>query len=274
MRKILIAIFLSLLSFPAWAVNYCNDSNTAAGWELDDTSWQDCTINGNSGTTVGVLDVVAAKYDNGVRFTGDNNTYINFGSGATIDNVFDGGGTFALWAAIDDPGTAGTICSGGTIASKGPANGWELCVNIDGSLTFGYKFEFGYNIWTTTTTPFSAFDFTAKHIMVYYNSDSADNDPIIGVDCSAQSITQTATNSGTRNTDAGWSLTFSVENDLLEIGEIFGIFDDAILYNGDLTADCATLAANGIDGSHGSGGSSDIATGKIINGAILNDIVF
>lgn len=273
MKKIFLFILL-IAPLNAWAVNYCTDPNTAGAWKLDETSgnYTDCTSNGNAGVITGTINQSATlKFGNAASFTNVNNTQIDFGSAAVLDNLFDGGGTFAAWVSADGAGTAGIFCSDGTIFSKGNGDGVSLCLNSTGSVEFTSKWAGGTVTWTSTTNPFSAFDGTAHHILVYYNSDSISNNPTVEVDCSTLTMTQGATAPfGSRNTDAAIDLLFGLDGLGTSTGELNGKIDEAIYYNGDLTGSCSALSTNGIDGTHGSGGSGTVSTGILINGAVLN----
>lgn len=274
MKKIILTILLLFISINSWAVNYCNDSNTAGAWKFDESSgnFSDCTSNANTGIVTDVGSTTGV-FGNAANFTNVNNANVNAGSNAVIDNIFDGGGTFSAEVALRSAGTSGIICTGGTIAAKGDNDGWTLCVNATGAVVFSYKWEFGRVNWTSTTTPFSAFDYSAKFVMVYYNSSSTSNVPNVYVGCSALTMTTGDTPLGTRNTDAALNLTFGLEGTSVDQGELDGSIDEALLYNGDLISNCASIRDNGIDGTHGSGGSGSSTTGKLINGAILNGFI-
>lgn len=269
MRALILAVLLSLAASSAWAVNYCTDVNTSGAWKFDESTgdFADCTANNNSGVISGTIDYSGVvKFDGAAVFTASSNSMINFGSGTTIDNLFDGGGTFAAWVELDGAGTGGVLCSGGNIVSKGNADGWSLCVNTDGSLSFTDKWAGGTVVWTTTTAPFSAFDGTAKHVMVYYNSDSDSNDPVIKVGCSTLTVTESAAPFGARNTDAAINMLAGLDGEGTSGGELNGRLDEMIMYNGDLQSVCSAMSEAGVDGSHGGGGSGSTTGGKLIFG--------
>lgn len=275
MKKILLTLILLFLSNQAWAVNYCTDGSSVGAWKFDEASgdFSDCTSNASTGIVTDVGST-SAVYGNGANFTNFNNANINAGSNTAIDDIFDGGGTFSAHVELRSAGSSGVICTGGTIAAKGDNDGWTLCVNATGAVVFSYKWEFGRVDWTSTTTPFSAFDLSDKFVMVYYNSSSTSNVPDVYVGCSALTMTTGGSPLGTRNTDAGFNLTFGIEGTSVNQGELDGIIDDALFYKGDLRSNCASVRDNGIDGTHGAGGSGSSTVGKLINGAILNGFSF
>lgn len=272
--KKLIFIFLMLLAPNAWAVNYCLEPLTAGGWKLDETSgnYTDCTANGNTGTVSGTINQSdTLKFGSAAGFTSVNNTSIDFGSGATLDNVFDSGGTLALWLGLDGAGTAANRCTGAQIASKdGASDGWGLCVMATGAVRFSYKFAGGFVDWTSSETPFSTFDGTATHVMVYFNNSSDTNDPTVKIGCSNLTMTESAAPFSTRNTDAALNLLVGLTG--VSDGELNGTIDELIFYNGDLGSVCSAISTDGIDGTQGSGGSQSITSGNLINGAVINGI--
>ena len=273
MIKILfLTIIIIFNALPAMAVNYCSDSNTAGAWLLDETSgsYVDCTPNLNTGVISGTIDQTATlKYGNAASFTTVNNSTINFGSNAVIDNVFDAGGTFAAWIGLSSAGTASNRCTGSELFSKDGANdGFGLCVNTTGAIVFSYKWAGGWVDWTSNTNPFSAFSGAAQHVLVYYNSDSISNVPTVLIGCSALTMVQGGTAPATpRNTDAALSLRIGLDG--VDTGEVNGKFDEVIYYNGDLTGSCSALSTEGIDGTHGavSSGTSLLMNGVNFDGA-------
>lgn len=268
----LLTFFLLLIASPAWAVNYCTDVNSAGGWKLDETSgdYADCTSNGNTGVISGTINQSETlKFGNAAGFTAVNNTEISFGSATVLDNLWDGGGTFAAWVGLNGAGTSSSFCTGGTIFAKADADGSILCINADGSVKFDHKWAGGHAHWTSTTTPFSAFDGAPHHVLLYYNSDSVGNDPDIYIDCVALTMTEGATPDTARNTDASFNLYLGITGNFGD-GELDGSIDDVLYYNGDLRSSCSALSTNGIDGTQGAGGSGSLTTGYILNGVLIN----
>ncbi len=272
MLRLIFLVFL--LACPnAWAVNYCSDVNTSGAWKFEETSgsYADCTANANTGVISGTINQSATgKFNYGAGFTAVNNTKIDFGSATTLDNVFDGGGTFAIWAGFTTAGTASVRCTGSQIAGKDGSNdGWGLCINSDGGIKFSYKWAGGWVDWTSSTTPVP-FNDVKHHILVYYNSDSSSNDPTVYFDCAALTMVEGGTAPfSSRNTDAAQNMLLGL--DASDTGETNGIFDEVILYNGDLTGACTVLSTNGIDGTQGAAAGG---IGKIFNGVTLNAITF
>lgn len=264
MKKILSLLLTFMLAFHpiAGAVNYCGDANTAGAWKLDEASGTlaDCTSHANTGTVTGAISYSASlKWDGALDDNNVNNANVSFGSGATIDDVFDAGGTLMFWASLDSAGTAGNVCTGGTFLSKSGDDGWEYCIDSDRTARFSDKWAGGFSIWQTNAALIAAFDGAAHFYMVYYNADSTGNVPEVQVDCGGSvGVTQTANAPfGTRNSDAALSMFMFIENDGgggSGVGEMDGKMDDVLFYNGDLRSQCSTIMAAGIDGTHSGGG--------------------
>ena len=166
----------------------------------------DSTGNGNNGTSAGGMtsgDSVSAQIGNGVDFDGGDDL-INHGSDATLDNIFDGGGSVsALVKAVSD-GEG----NNGRIIDKGSAAGWILYVgNESGSnykILFLHDFTGGVAYWRTDSVDGDIGAF--NHIAVDYDNSDTANDPIIYVDGVAVAITELAAPSGTRESDAAFDL--------------------------------------------------------------------
>ena len=118
------------------------ENGYAAVWHFGGSSLStsDSTSNGNNGTAYGA-GTVAGKIGGAASFTGSSASYINFGSGSSLNATT--GGMVSAWVYPNSPGGYGGIFLKGTTAGNGdygmrynPGGNWVAAVN-DGSWTVG-----------------------------------------------------------------------------------------------------------------------------------------
>jgi len=213
------------------------DANLVSYWPLegDYLDWKGSNHGTNNGaTSIKVIDGPMGKrnfdLDNTLGFDG-NDDKVTVTDAASIQNIFDGGGSVCGWVY---PFTSGSG-SGGRIVDKRVASGtgWMLLTESGADLiAFFHEFSTGNGRWASTSSiALNQWSFIA----VTYDADSTANNPIIYVNGVSVSISETATPSGTRDSDVGQDM---------EIGNVTGgtaAFDgnmaDVRIYDDALTAD-------------------------------------
>ncbi len=126
---------------------------------------------------------------------------INCGSAASIDNIFDGGGSIEVWInpASDGEGDLARIFSKGV---------WYFHIELEAAGKVKIDFVQGFSTtaggWRSTSTEISIN--TYSHVVLTYNSGAVANDPIIYVNGVSVALTEYATPVGTRTTDAAADL--------------------------------------------------------------------
>ena len=143
-------------------------------------AWEELLLNGTS-------DVIAVADD------------------ASIQNVFDGGGSVAAWLYVRSDG-GGPMTGQGTIIAKGVlTNGWVFRVELEGGgevyLTFGRAFDGNDGEWRTTIREVTLH--TPVSVVITYDSSGTGNNPIIYVDGVSVGLTKASQATGTRASDAG-----------------------------------------------------------------------
>ena len=102
------------------------------------------------------------------------NDHVDCGSGTTLDNIFDGGGSISFWAYRDDLEKIGVII--GKSADSGYQYDWNISSATHGVLIFKAKFNKRDGDWQLR------YPFTTKmwhHFVIVYDSSSDTNNPTI-----------------------------------------------------------------------------------------------
>jgi hypothetical protein len=169
--------------------------------------------------------------------------YVDCGSPAALDNIWDGGGTVGGWIYVRSDGEGNV----GRVLDKNLATvGWLLNVKTEsaGFVEIDFKVYFdgaADGNWDTTTAivPIN----TWVHIVVTYNADAVGNDPIFYLDGSTTAIAEVTTPIGTRDTDATNNLILG--NNSSGSATFDGLLDDLFIVNRILTAAEVREAYNG-----------------------------
>lgn len=206
-------------------------------WRMEGDS-TDASGNGNNGTDTSVT-YVAGRKGQAVDIDGSSTSKVNVGSGSTIDNIWDGGGSFACWFNIDNNGIStfetDRICE--KEHTTGSPVGWQIYqmdkLGANFSLEFSCFFGTTNGVWRIDGRPFTTD--TWYHYAVTYNSDSTTNDPTIYVGGVSQAITETTTPSGTRVDDNTAEL--ALGNRVTGSRQMDGQLDEIRLYSDILTND-------------------------------------
>ncbi len=159
-------------------ITFRPDANTVLWFPGQDDAFsstiRDRSGNGNDGTLTG--GVTWVQNDKGLRlldFDGVDGK-VDCGSDASIDNIFDGGGTFICWVIVDSDGEggAGRLFEKGTVFAY-TANG----VGGKVKLIFSQQWAGDNGAWRTTSTEVT--NGTPTLIAITYDSGAAANNPII-----------------------------------------------------------------------------------------------
>ncbi len=167
----------------------------------------DSTNKNNDGTPQnGVTQNATGQVDGADQFDNDDDL-ISVGASATLEDVFDGGGTLTAWMRPDGWGEGNF----GRIADKSsaslPGNGWALeLYGANSSFLFQTGFSTTTGSWITPTGSVSLSAW--QHVALVYDTSSDANDPRIFIDGVEQTVTELAPPpSGTLNSDAGINFT-------------------------------------------------------------------
>src|SRR3990172_895122 len=178
-----------------------------------------------------------------IEFANASDEYIDCGSGATIDDIFDGGGSVALW--IKPNGFAGDRYWL-TKANSTSTTGWLLFINSSGQLRFTFIFgapNNGHWRYDTALT-----DGAWVHVCVTYNADSTANDPTIYINGVSVTVTEIGAPVGVRDSDAGDNLRMGANVTTVHPN---GLEEDVRVYTRVLAADEVVVLAAGYRGPLG-----------------------
>ncbi len=190
---------------------------------LQDSTQQELDGNGSSLTNSG------GRISGGQLFNGSNSK-LDLGSSSTVDNLFDNGGTVSAWIYLMGWGENGF----GRIFDKSDATngdgGFGLQVaqtsGTDGQLLFEQGFSGTNGRWRTAAGSLSLFQW--HHVVLSYDNSSVSNVPTIFIDGVAQTVTVSATPTGSRDSDATSSMTVGNRDDATD-RTFFGVIDEVRL---------------------------------------------
>jgi hypothetical protein len=183
------------------------DSSYKAVWHFTG-NMLDSTSNGNTGTSATTSEQTGGKIAND-RFNPStvaaNN--ITIGDGASVQNLFAGGGTFEAWvypvAVGNNEGRIGDKSS-----STASANGWSLSVNTTAGNLNSISFRKGFStvggVWNTSKNSITLNAW--NHVAVTYNNDSTANNPTIYINGAQANIMRRGPPTGTPQSDIGRTL--------------------------------------------------------------------
>lgn len=142
-------------------------------------------------TNAGYVSLYASRFD-------VTNKYVLVNAHSAIENLWTDGGTLSFWLKK-------TTSNNAFIAYK---TKWELSINDysagNMALNFGKTFSSGGGGWKTTNREIG--QNTWYHVAITYNSNSTANDPLIYINGSSVSVTETATPVNSPVTDAAINL--------------------------------------------------------------------
>ena len=183
----------------------------------------DYSLNGNQGTAAGT---VTPEYP-GFDFSSGE---ISAGSGAVIDDIFDGGGTLSVWLRPESQGPT----NDGRVAdkSRNGNEGWRLfCPGSDTTLEFHMVTDTTDGEWTF---PIDMVGDIWQHLVLTYDADDSAKNPSVYINGHAVVVTETGTPDDTRTSDAGNDFYLGTES---SGGNYYdGSMDDFMLFNRILSA--------------------------------------
>ncbi len=193
----------------------------------------DSTGNLNNASNIVSLDAVG-RFGDAQSFDGSSGR-ITIPSNASVDDVFDGGGSVSAWfnAAGWGEGDYGRILDKSSGTTPSP-NGWSLQLEAsDNRLIFEIGFQGGIGRWRLqpNTVSLNAW----HHVTVVYDSSSAGNDPTIYLDGVAQTLIESDTPTGNMFSDAGLNLT--IGNDASANRTFDGLIDEVRISSATHSAD-------------------------------------
>jgi len=232
-----------------------NRSKPVGWWRMDecsDTTLYDASGNSNDGTITiggsGDQDAIGTctsgdtgdaryngrngKYAAAMSFDGGDD-YASAGSGASIDNIFSGGGAISAWVYLDSFGEGGygrIADKGGTSTASGP--GFFVCndggTNCTNAVSLFQDFDGASEFWWSSADN-SISTGVWTHIVVVYNSDSVDNNPTFYINGVISETKESRSSSGTVISDADQTL--FIGNRLEGDRAFDGLIDDLRLIN-------------------------------------------
>ena len=132
---------------------------------------------------------------------------VGCGSGSSIDNIFDGGGSWSAWFSVetDGEGSAGTmLCKGSpSLRTLHDAGG-------DVTMQFLYTFSGDNGGWTAPTD--AVLLNKINHIVVTYDSSSPSNSPTIYINGASVTVNEGATPTGSASSDASQDFIIGAQN--------------------------------------------------------------
>jgi len=165
-------------------------------WKRDGSQFISDDACGHLATVTGALWTLRGRWFDKI------DDLINCGSAASIDNIFDGGGTIEFWI---NPGSDGESDLG-TVAEKGALGtvGWfaRVAAEVAGyvDLYFAEFFNTTNGMWHFTSGAIIPIN-TYSHLVITYNASAVDNDPIIYLNGVSQALTESSTPVGIRVSD-------------------------------------------------------------------------
>jgi hypothetical protein len=194
------AITASQESIPAvWSNGF------AAVWHLG--ALGDSTANANNGTNGGTA-AIGGQIGEARNFDATND-FIAVGSGASIDDIFTGGGAIEAWFRASGFGEAqkGRILEKGD-NSTGETSGWYLSVDNDNTtsaILFGHASTGGTRLgaWNTPASSVTLNAWT--HVAVVYDKSAAGNTPSIFINGAPLTLTSRSSPGGSMVSDAAHS---------------------------------------------------------------------
>ena len=175
---------------------------------------------------------------NAISFDGVNDS-LTVSSSASINNIFDTGGTlfFVSKPASDGGGNFSRIIDKGS-------SGYSLILQNESGSTLQPRllvsFDTSNGDWKTTANSFNIGE--ANILVLTYNGSSASNNPTFSVNQTQESVTEDLTPVGTINDDSASDLI--IGNNLAGTRGFDGLYGELIIYDRALTANEVSLVTN------------------------------
>lgn len=237
LQRILLLIFcLSLLS-PAWATDYCADTNTVSAFRMEDASGNltDCSTYGNNMAATGSPGTyqTTGKYDFAFDFTQTNNAGFSSTDTADIRNIRNI--SVGAWTDPDTDGAADGVVGSTIVAKWDGADGWLFGVmSGTGPINFKFRYQWtgGAASWRTTTAPVTLGGGSFQHLAVTYDSGSTSNNPVLYYNGVSQSQNEDNTPFSSPDDDTGGEPTIGIDGDgtgTATVGEYDGDLDEVFV---------------------------------------------
>jgi len=184
----------------------------------------DSTANANDGTPYGGVNQNAVgKVDGADDFDGNDGTFVNVGSGSSIDNIKYI--TITAWVRVNSwPGF---------ILDKGFTKGKAFYIHNEGYLCFVHAFTSGspspYGWWSTSTLKIGLGSW--YHVAVTFDNTNSVNDPILYINGASASVTEGNTPMGTALSDSGYDAHIGCNHTLLGAHTMNGTIDELRISN-------------------------------------------
>ena len=225
------------LQFSA-SVHHALGAHAIGIWDFDEGSGgtaKDVSGYGNDGTINGAAWSAEGDTPSGngyaLEFDGIGD-YVDAGSGASLDNIFAGGGTISVWFNATGWGESsfGRIIHKGSDASNVASTQIYLQNPADEQRLKLYRDWDGNNgQWYITSINLS----TWYHLVVVYNEDSSANNPVIYLNGTSQTVTEQVSPTGSPVSDAANNLNIGSR---VSDREFYGIIDDVRIYEQTLSS--------------------------------------
>ena len=122
------------------------------------------------------------------------------GNGASLADVFDGGGTFAAWIFPITLGEGNSGIIGCKVNSGALTAAWSVFMNQTNKISMRYDFSSGDAVWGTANNSIKLKVW--NHVAAVYDNGNIANDPTMYINGVVMAITQTSNASGSRVSDS------------------------------------------------------------------------
>ena len=211
---------------------------------VDDVIINQLNLGQNHGTGSGITWATGQEYgfqhplvrsNNPMVFDGADDK-VSVGTPSALNNIFTGGGTLSAWI---NPKSDGQNNAGQAFDKSKYA--FQVISESSGNVKvqFAVTLSGGAARWET---PLSVPLNTWTHILVTYDSDNPTTDPIIYLNGSAVTLTETIAPSGTHVSDASSNLILGNRND--GVTTFDGLLNDLAIWSSTLTANEVTALYN------------------------------
>lgn len=230
-RSFLILLLLSGICYARF------DSNLVAWWKLNDNAATTVvvdSIGSNTGTASANTNTkhVVGKVNGALIFDATDDE-VNCGSDSSIDNLFEGGGTFTCWFLLSGRGETNV----GRIADKGT---WDLLSVVDTTtLEFGKAFVGQDGGWR--------FSITAgvwQHVVIVYDDDLGANDPTVYLNGVSVNVSENET-PGSDDASSDAALDLFIGDSVGSTTSWDGLIDNVMLFTRELNKAEAKYLYNG-----------------------------
>lgn len=214
-----------------------SDTDTLTGDPV--TAWADKSASGltaddSAGGLEPTRNASAQNSLNGLEYDGintSNGEVLIVDDAAAIQNIFNGGGyiTLAVKPLASGGADVGTLIAKGMSVSDGFLFMYTNTSGSDASVQLIKHFSGTDGVWRTTARPIT---FNNAYVIdLAYNDGSAGNDPLITVNGALAAVTETATPTGTSESDATRALSIGGREDGSTARSMDGYMLEILVYN-------------------------------------------